>query len=180
MGEPTDLIAPDGASAVISGCGAYRYRLERAIARGRTAAVIMVNPSTADASADDATIRKVKGFAERNEIGHIIVGNKFAFRATNIKDLRIAADPVGPDNDHHLEQIMRDADLHIVAWGPVAKLPSHLRDRWRDVVAVADRVGCKLLCLGTAQDGHPRHPLMLKYSSEVVDWHRPGREREDG
>jgi len=162
-------------SAIISDCQQYRYRLERSVCLGsrRTAAVIMVNPSTADAYTNDATIRKVIGFADRNEIGRVIVGNKFAFRATDIRDLRSAVDPVGPDNDRHLEQIMRDADLHIVAWGPLAKLPPHLRSRWRDVVDIADRVGCILQCLGTARDGQPLHPLMQPYGRKLTVWRQP-------
>ncbi|MBO1904617.1 DUF1643 domain-containing protein [Microvirga sp. 3-52] len=161
-------------SAVISPCGLYRYRLERGISTNpRVAAFIMVNPSTADAEQNDATIRKVIGFAERHGVGRIIVGNKFAFRSPDIKALRIAPDPVGPDNDRHLEQIMRDADLYIVAWGPLAKLPLHLRSRWQEVIRIADRVGCRFMCLGTAQDQHPRHPLMLSYDTAISDWHQP-------
>lgn len=172
-------------SAIISDCGLYRYRLERellgvgraydaggaAYATGGTAAFIMVNPSTADAETDDATIRKVKGFASRLGAARIIVGNKFAFRATDIKALRHCAAPVGPENDAHLEQIMRDADMHIVAWGPLGKLPpGRLRARWRAVAEIARKVGCTLQCLGTAQDGHPRHPLMLGYSATLAPW----------
>jgi hypothetical protein len=163
------------ASAIISECGIFRYRLERRIeahGSGRTAAFIMVNPSTADAGRDDPTIRKIRGFSQRHGIGRVIVGNKFAFRATDIRALRRAADAVGPDNDRHLEQIMRDADLHIVAWGALAKLPPPLRTRWRDVAAIADRVGCRLLCLGTAQDQHPLHPLMLSYGAPLMEWSR--------
>ncbi|KLK92604.1 hypothetical protein AA309_12925 [Microvirga vignae] len=171
-------------SALISDCGTYRYRLDRlTIAHdvtGKTAAFIMVNPSTADAVVDDPTIRKVEGFVIRNGAGRFVVGNLFAFRATDIKALRTAAYPVGPENDRHLEQIMRDADLHIVAWGPLAKLPPHLRDRWREVVAIADQVGCRLMCLTAAQDGHPRHPLMLSYSTPLVAWSIPGGAHAQG
>jgi hypothetical protein len=60
-----------------------------------------------------------------------------------------------------------------VAWGPLGKLPPPLRTRWRDVVAIADRVGCRLMCWGTAQDGQPRHPLMLAYSTPLIEWRRP-------
>jgi hypothetical protein len=163
----------EAGAAVFSECGAFRYRLERMIegrASNRTVAFIMVNPSTADAVKDDHTIRKVRGFAERHRASRLIVGNKFAFRATRIQDLRGTPDPVGPDNDRHLEQIMRDADLHVVAWGTLAKLSPPLRMRWREVVAIAERVGCRLLCLGTAQDRHPLHPLMLSYRASLIDW----------
>lgn len=51
-------------SAVISECGLYRYRLERHGLSGAGAvAWIMVNPSTADATTDDPTIKKVMSAA---------------------------------------------------------------------------------------------------------------------
>jgi hypothetical protein len=158
-------------SAVISECGTYRYRLERG--RGRTLAVIMVNPSTADAENDDPTIRKVLGFADRLNCGRIIVGNKFAFRATDINELRKARDPVGPENDHHIEQILCEGDLHVVAWGSLNKLPDSLRDRWKEIVRIADRLGVDLNCIGTNADKHPKHPLMTAYTTAMAPWMAP-------
>lgn len=162
-------------SAVISDCGLYRYRLERDLGRfgNTTLAFIMVNPSTADASVDDATIRKCIGFCERNGFGRMIVGNKFAFRATEVKRLRSTPDPIGPENDAHLGRIMNDADMIAVAWGPLTKLPDRLRTRWRTITAIAKTLGKTLHCFGTAQDGHPRHPLMLAYDTPLTEWKRP-------
>jgi hypothetical protein len=161
-------------SAIISDCGLYRYRLERhGLAGAGAVAWIMVNPSTADANADDATIRKVVGFTERLGGGWAIVGNKFAYRATDIKALRGVKDPRGPENDTHLEAIMHSAPIVIAAWGPLNKLPPHLRRRWRTIADLADRAGVKLMCFGTARDGQPRHPLMLAYDTPLTEWKRP-------
>lgn len=161
-------------SAIISPCGTWRYRLERDIAEsGIVIAMLWENPSKADATLDDPTVRKGVGFSRRLGARKMIVGNEHAFRATDIDDLRHASDPVGPDNDKHLEQIMRDADLHIVGWGARAKLPDRLRSRWKDVVRIADRVGCKLHCIGTCSDGHPKHPLMTGYSTPIAEWSVP-------
>jgi len=156
-------------SAVISDCGCYRYRLERDLRRpGRVAAVIMVNPSRADGELDDPTIRKWIGFSPRLGIGRLIVVNACALRAADVRELGAAPDPIGPDNDRHIEQALRDADLHIAAWGCLAKLPPRLRGRWREVSAIADRLGCRLMCLGLARDGQPLHPLRLSYSRELT------------
>jgi hypothetical protein len=160
-------------SAIISDCGKYRYRLERGNPLKPAVAFIMVNPSTADAETDDPTIRKVRGFAERAGYDHFIVGNLFAYRATDITALRATADPTGPDNDDHLDLIMRDAALHIVAWGALAKLPDKLRKRWVDVVRLADRAGCQLHCIGNNDDKHPRHPLMTSYDTPITEWAVP-------
>lgn len=161
-------------SAIISDCGKYRYRLERHGLSGAGAvAWIMVNPSTADATEDDATIRKVVGFSERLGAGWAIVGNKFAYRATDVRELRSVGDPKGIDNDAHLIRIMREAPIVIAAWGPLAKLPKHLRRRWMTIANLAAQLDRKLMCLGAAQDGHPRHPLMLAYDTPLIEWRRP-------
>ncbi len=162
-------------SAIISPCGQYRYRLERDISLlpGPSVAWIMVNPSTADATEDDHTIRKVRGFSERFGFGRVIVGNLFAFRATDIRALRTAADPIGVEASSHLRLIMRDAERIIVAWGPLAKLPRHLRTRWHEVRGIAEALRVPLWCLGTAQDGHPLHPLMQPYDRPLTVWESP-------
>lgn len=154
-------------SAIISDCGTYRYRLERLLGSGPTVVGVMVNPSTADAEKDDATIRKWLGFASRLGWGRIVIGNLFAYRSTHISGLRAAADPVGPLNDWHLQDMFRGADLIVVAWGASAKLPPSLRHRWRRVPWPS---GIALQCWGTASDGHPLHPLMLSYNTPLRQW----------
>ncbi|MDP3851982.1 MAG: DUF1643 domain-containing protein [Luteolibacter sp.] len=52
-------------SAVLSSCGQYRYELWRRWAEGPHVLFIMLNPSTADATNDDATIRKCVAYARR-------------------------------------------------------------------------------------------------------------------
>lgn len=161
-------------SAVISACGLFRLRLDRRIAmEGKTMGLIGVNPSTANGDIDDATIRKGYGFSKRHGVAKLIVGNKCSFRATDVNELKTAIDPIGPECDIYLEQIMREADFVVAAWGPLAKLPQRLRNRWKDIVAIADRVGKPLHCFGTAQDGHPRHPLMLAYDTPLTLWSTP-------
>lgn len=168
----TDLF-PTGA-AVISPDGVFRYLLERTIAAaGPVAAICSVNPSTADAKIDDQTIRKDMGFARRLGWSRIIKVNKFALRATDVRALRSAADPVGPENDRYIEQAFREADILVGAWGPLSKLPRPLRERWRAIAAIAERAGKPLHCWGVAKDGHPRHPLMLAYETPLVKWSAP-------
>lgn len=157
-------------SAVFSRCGRYRYRLERAIGPGIKAAYIGVNPSRADATRNDATIRKLVGFAPRLGIGHWLVGNVFAYAATDIGDLRGCDDPVGPGNRRHLRAMLAEADLVVVGWGRLSKLPPGLRDYHKNVVQMAARLNQPLHCWGTTQDGQPRHPLMLPYGTPLTSW----------
>lgn len=158
-------------SAIISPCGTYRYRLERQCEGDGQTTVIMVNPSTADAAQDDATIRKLRGFGARRHWGRIVVGNLFAYRATDVRELATAPDPIGPDNDAHLLDMIREADRLVVAWGPMSKLPKRLRTRFRRICEMASLVSRRPMSIGLpAKDGHPRHPLMLPYSCELEPW----------
>lgn len=159
--------------AIISPCGLYRYRLEREGRGDGATAIIMVNPSTADATQDDATIRKLRGFGDRYGWGKLIVGNLFAYRATDVRELGRVDDPVGrPENWHHLTEMIGEADRIVVAWGPVNKQPKHLRDTWRDIPHLASQWGKGLFSIGPpAKGGHPCHPLMLPYALELQPWH---------
>lgn len=167
------MTAPDP-RAIISDCGRYRYRLEREGHGLGSTAIIMVNPSTADATQDDATIRKLRGFGERNQWGRIIVGNLFAYRATDVRELGKVSDPVGPENDEHLKAILSQVDRVLFAWGPVSKQPKYNRSRWAVVDAFAKGSGHFPLCIGApAKCGHPKHPLMLGYDSPILHWRLP-------
>jgi hypothetical protein len=90
-------------SAIIGGANdEYRYRLERDVKpSGFSVSIIMVNPSTADAINNDPTIKKLIGFGERLGWQKFIVANLFAFRATDVNELKSASDPIGPLNDGH-------------------------------------------------------------------------------
>ena len=161
-------------SAIFSDDGVYRYRLDRDLNRpGRVASITMVNGSTAGGEVDDHTIRKWYGFADRFDIGRFIVGNKFGLAARDVRRLGQVADPIGPENDRHLAEIAGEADLHIVAWGPLGKLPPSLRGRWIKVVAILHAANARLMCLGIANDGQPLHPLTLGYERELVEWSPP-------
>lgn len=136
-----------------------------------TGAVIMVNPSTADAEMDDATIRKLKGFAARWKWDRLIVGNLFAYRATDVRELGKVDDPVGPENDEHLFSMMAEADELVFAWGPLAKQPKAHRDRWSRVAWIAHEAIIEPKSIGVpAKDGHPKHPLMLAYDTPLMEW----------
>jgi hypothetical protein len=159
---------------VFSECGLYRYLLEHDFGgNGPVISLGMVNPSLADGKKNDPTMTKVDGFAMRMGASKVRVWNPFALIAKDVRDLRDAADPIGPENDTHIAHAVRDADIHIVAWGPLSKLPRPLRSRWKDVVTVLIEAGGKPMCWGTALDGHPRHPLMLAYATPLVPWSAP-------
>jgi len=157
-------------AAVISDCGTYRYSLRRTWNDdSRGVLWVMLNPSTADASKDDPTIRKVCGFTRQWCFGDALVCNLFAFRATDPKELQRAhkrgVDIIGPENLEHLRKWSQRAQRIVVAWGAHAEPYDATVDR---VMTVLRSHNHQLYCLGTSKSGQPRHPLMLAYSTPVV------------
>lgn len=153
-------------SAILSPCGLFRYRLERPIQPfGQVVALFGVNPSTADAENDDHTIRKDIGFGLRNGWRRMIKGNVFAYRATDVNQLATAPDPVGPDNDKHLAQIIADADILVPCWGSREKVPRDMRSDFIEVLGMLHASGKPVLTFGLTANGDPKHPLMLPYST---------------
>jgi len=150
-------------SAEISLCLKYRYSLAREWAAGTRCLFVMLNPSTADAFADDPTIRRCIGFARAWGHGALEVVNLFALRSTDPAALRTAADPVGPNNDAILLEAARRADLVVAAWGkdPMA------RARAARVTALVTRHHA-MHCLVKNADGSPKHPLYVAADTALV------------
>jgi len=155
-------------SAVISECGSYRYRLERVWeAEKERVAFIMLNPSTADASQDDPTIRRCIGFAKAWGFGGLIVGNLFALRSTDPKALYGHNDPVGPENDEYLRRIAQRAETVVCAWGTHGAL----NGRGVHVANLLDNYN--LAALKLTASGHPGHPLYVASSTEPKAYFAP-------
>ncbi len=157
--------------ADISPDGRYRYWLTRIWDLDRPRACwIALNPSTADASVDDPTIRRCMGFSRRWGAGGIYVVNLFALRATDPRELRLPGDPVGPDNDAYLKDAARAGFLcFVAAWGASAIAAA----RVEPVLAIFREHGRLLQCLGQTKDGAPRHPLYVRADTALVPFGGP-------
>lgn len=154
-------------SAVID--GRYRYQLTRSWGAGEHLGFLMLNPSTADDTQDDPTIRRCIGFAKDHGYDGIHVVNLFALRSTNPAALAVDTDPVGPENDKYILEAVRSGKL-IAAWG------SHrfAEERARHVSAMIEAEGRTLYSLGVTKSGQPRHPLYLPKDSPLDHWTAPG------
>jgi hypothetical protein len=151
-----------GQDAHLSPCGTYRYRLRRWWNERpeRWALWIMLNPSTADAIQDDPTIRRCIGFSKAWGLDGLMVGNVFALRATDPKELRNVRDPYGPGNGTHLYAMAQLAEIVICGWGASDFVSqTHVSCLLRDL----DK---PTFCLGTTKAGHPRHPLYVASATE--------------
>ena len=158
-------------NAVISNCGMYRYRLDRTVSdSGPVFAFFGVNPSTADASSDDSTVRKWRGFTQRWGGSRFIVGNVFAYRATDVRQLATVEDAFGDLIGDHTTSIITEADILVPCWGNTSKVPPSLRYAFGELMDALLSSGKPVKCFGLTASGDPRHPLMLGYSTSLVDY----------
>lgn len=144
-------------SATISPCGRYRYDLVRKWGTGPHVLFVCLNPSTADGTQDDPTIRKCRGYAQRWGYDGLVMCNLFAYRATDPAELHHVDDPVGPDNDRYLAMHIAAAKTVILAWGT----EGNLRQRAEKFLQFFPGSRASMQCLRITSRGFPNHPLYL-------------------
>lgn len=128
-------------------------------------AVIGLNPSTADETQDDPTIKKCVKFAKRWGFGALCMTNLFAYRSTFPRDLLKVDDPTGPENLQHLFMAARDAGMVLAAWGKSVPIIS---SRAEFVSGVLKAGGVNLFALRKNSDGSPQHPIYVPDATEPM------------
>lgn len=163
--------------AVFSDDGQYRYLLTRAWGGqtfgggpegqgSRQITWVMLNPSTADALEDDATIRRCTRFSAVWNFTRMNVVNLYAYRATDPRRLLEVDDPWGPRNYAYVSRAIRDSVVVVAAWGAFAdKMPGRI-----DIEGICSTWDVSLKCLGLTKDGHPKHPLYLPTKTALMDF----------
>lgn len=153
-------------SAVLSPCERFRYVLTRPLGAGRNPlTVVGLNPSTADATTDDQTVRRLVGFARTWGMDGLVLLNAYALRSTDPKVMLAADDRVGPENDEWLRKYMRAGGWVLAAWG--AHCEPEREERVRELARESHAM---LWCLGTTVSGAPKHPLRLAKTTRPVRW----------
>ncbi len=154
-------------TAVYSDCEHYRYALTRTWdPAGRKLLYIMLNPSRATEEQNDPTIERCERRARRLGFGAFRAVNIFAWRETDPRHLRRAAEPIGPENDASLLNAAAWADTILCAWGVHG---AHL-DRGPATETLLREAGHDLQSLGQTKHGHPRHPLYVGYAVTPRPW----------
>lgn len=137
----------------------YRYSLWRTWDTTKpTVMVIGLNPSTADESQLDPTLKRCAVFAHSWGYGGFVMANLFAFRATDPLDMKACFEPVGPQNDSFLLELAFACKLVLAAWGT----HGGWLGRDEEVVELLTSSGVNLSCLKLTKEGHPWHPLYVK------------------
>lgn len=159
---------PELTGAQFSPCERYRYRLWRTWDASKPAVTfVMLNPSTADAVANDPTVERCQRRALAMGYGGLRVANIFAYRSTDPQVLYDLDDPVGPDNDAAILAQARESALVICAWGNHGQL----QNRGEAVLSLLNKAGITPHHLGlNGRTGDaartPKHPLYVGYKTQ--------------
>lgn len=154
-------------AAVFSPCRKYRYSLTRIWDDSLPSVVFCgLNPSTADETLDDPTIRREMGFARDWGMGGLVKVNAYALRSTDPKGLWQVDDPRGPDNFLTIRAHCHNRQaMFVAAWG------NNIRDRDAFELRRMLRLdGVKVHALKLTKTGNPQHPLYLPKSATPFEW----------
>lgn len=169
-----ELHSYSGDGAIIDATERYRYALWRTWNPDQPrVAFIMLNPSTADATHNDPTIRRCLGFAQAWGYGALDVLNLFAYRTPHPHLLRQATDPIGAENDRHLLAVAHRVQTLIFAWGN----QGDFQNRQHTVIQLFQPFNH--YCLGKTRLGHPCHPLYLKKTAQLIAFQTDAETKAD-
>lgn len=103
----------------------YRYRLDIAIKSGpvvgRTACVMMMNPSYANEEIADKSVQFMEKIVFQRSLDEfvgvqrLIVVNQFAYIQTN--KFQGSQAEIGTENDRAIKDALRDSEIIIIGWG---------------------------------------------------------------
>ena len=162
---PQYVCMPMREQTTLSPCRTYRYTLWRHWVVGSDYAMfVCLNPSTADETEDDPTLRRCVAYAKNWGFAAVCMTNLFAYRATRPADMRLADEPIGPDNNRHLRVMAKRASVVVAAWGNNGAY----RGRDQEV----RRLLRDLHYLRLTSKGQPAHPLYLP--AELTPMRLPG------
>lgn len=140
--------------AIISPCGKYRFRLWRIWDPSKPLVFwVLHNPSTADAKADDPTVRRCIAFAKAWGYGGIYIGNIYPFRSTDPKALLAVSREERlneAENCLHMREMYDRCQLRILAHGLTIDKPNPYL------------ISGDFHCLSITKGGYPGHPLYLR------------------
>lgn len=143
---------------VFSECRKYRYALWRSWGGPDSPYVMFIglNPSTANETVDDPTVRKCIRYARDWGFASLCIGNLFAICSKDRSVILAADDPIGLDNDKWLTMLSQHASLTVAAWGNSGS--------YQGRASAVIKTVPNLRCLRMTKRSQPAHPLYLPSS----------------
>jgi hypothetical protein len=158
-----DLTIASG--AIFSDDRKYRYILWRIWNPNRP---IMgqncLNPSKAGEFNNDPTITRGMVRADKNGFGGFVMTNLFGLVSTDPKALLNNPSAVGEFTDYYISQMVEITQIQLCGWGSFK--PVSLRC---DIVYP---MLSNPYCLGTNNDGQPKHPLYVGYDVPMIKYRK--------
>lgn len=173
-------------TALISKDGLFRYSLTRQWGEdpNNLLLIIGLNPSTADADNDDATMRRLNSFANREGYDGLVMMNLFCYRATDRDDMRVYYEnlseeefwELGNDNLAMLKEtdqfITRDV---LFCWGSLSLFKRQKHYPWLvKYVECIKNLFPEAMCFGfnMGTQRYPKHPLYLLGDTKLIPYHK--------
>lgn len=128
-------------------------------------AFVMLNPSTADESTDDPTIKRCVAFTKAWGFSRLVVVNTNPMRSTDPKACPYPTSRVLDDNDTYLRRAALEVSKIVCAWGNNVR--PELAQR---TLAVLSRATSMRFHLGLTKLHQPRHPLYLPAALRPILW----------
>ncbi|WDH80097.1 DUF1643 domain-containing protein [Microbacterium esteraromaticum] len=126
-----------------------------------------VNPSTAVPGDLDQTLKRVQGYAARNQFDSWLMFNLYPQRSTDPDEMHSAYVPVlKAQNEKRIAEYINGRPLTLLAaWGDLILHRPYLSKMLADIVRITDASSCNWISIGglTAK-GHPRHPSRGAYA----------------
>lgn len=146
--------------AKFSDCAKFRFALSRIWDESLPFVMFIgLNPSTADATKDDPTIKRVCKIARHNGFGGIYMVNCFAFITAYPEQLQFGKQDY---NNSWITSLSCDCDEIVFAWGSFDVVKEHGRDK------ELQRMFPNAKALHINKDGSPKHPLYCKEESLLI------------
>jgi hypothetical protein len=157
----TTYLEKDG--ALFSTCRKYRFALWREWSDIRPAVMFIgLNPSTANESVNDPTIRKVRKIANHNGYGKVFMLNLYPIISSDPAALKpFAMFEKAAENKEAIRQHSQNACDVVFAWGGFEEAKTALA---MELIAQFP----KALCITQNADGSPKHPLYCKDTSNLI------------
>lgn len=145
----------------LSSCRTYRYALDRIWDPHLPALLwVLYNPSTADETEDDPTLRRCIHFSQAWGYGGLRIVNLYSLRSPHPATLKDHPAPNGPDHDTHVQKALSTYKDVICAWGlQGGPISSHFSPGTH-----------RIFHLGLNRDGSPKHPLYLPSTTSLLEW----------
>ena len=121
--------------------------------------IVGLNPSIIK-NGKNSTVSILSQIALREGYDSLVITNLYGYITPNPKDLKTIEDPVGPENDMWIQDMVKTCDKVLCIWG-------NNPDKER-VNKILPTIKKKAYTIGLTKSGQPRHVLHTKKDAPLI------------